>query len=140
MNTDVINRRIFKVVDKFITVMAVLSALILISYIVTGLTSGKQAVLGYRVMWVRTASMEPTIMTGDFVLTKIAEKSELEIGDIAVYRKADSFGHPTSYRIIHRIIGTTDEGDYIFKGDNNPEPDRWSVRPEQVEYKVIKVF
>ena len=140
MKVDALKRRLLQVADKIITVMAVLSTMILISYFVTGMISGRCSILGYRVMWVRTASMEPTIMTGDFVLTKVVDKSELEIGDIAVYRKADSLGHPVRYRIIHRIVGTTDDGDFIFKGDNNPEPDRWLVEPEQVEYKAIKVF
>ena len=99
MKVDALKRRLLQVADKIITVMAVLSTMILISYFVTGMISGRCSILGYRVMWVRTASMEPTIMTGDFVLTKVVDKSELEIGDIAVYRKADSFG------CLYRFLG-----------------------------------
>ncbi len=140
MKTEALKERAAKIADKAISVMAVISAVMIISYLVSGLTTGKESVFGYRILWVRSESMEPSIMTGDFVLVKAVRGMDVDIGDIAVYRKTDPSGKTTRFRIIHRIIAVTDEGDFIFKGDNNPLPDIKNVRPEQVEYKVIRVL
>ena len=120
--------------------MAFLSFIILLSCLVTGIATGKPSVFGYRVMWVKSPSMEPAIMTGDFILVKTTEDGDVNVGDIAVYRKADAYGHLSHYRIIHRILAVTDDGNYVFKGDNNPYPDQIEVPPKQVEYKAVYIF
>ncbi len=140
MKSEALRKKVLLITDRFITALAILSAIVIVSYIVTGLTTGKQSFLGYRIMWVRTPSMEPTIMTGDFVLAKAIDAQDVEAGDIVVYRKADKIGKLTHYHIIHRIIDSTEEGNFIFKGDNNEKPDSLEVHPEQVEYKAIYVF
>ena len=140
MMTEALLRKILQVSQVLITVMAFLSIVALTSCLVTFIATGKPSLFGYRVMWVRTPSMEPTIMTGDFVLVKTADESDVDVGDIAVYRKVDSGGRLSHYRIIHRITALTDDGNFIFKGDNNPYPDKMEVSPNQVEYKAVHVF
>ena len=133
-------KKILQVSETLITVMAFLSMIMFISCLATGLATGKPSCFGYRVMWVRTPSMEPAIMTGDFVLVKTADESDVAVGDIVVYRKDDSPSVLPHYRIIHRIMAVTDEGNYIFKGDNNQYPDKDVVSPSQLEYKAVHVF
>lgn len=140
MKTEAFKERVYKITDKVMRVMAVISAVMIVSYLVTGITTGKESVLGYRILWVRTGSMEPSIMAGDFVIARAVNDMDVDIGDIAVYRKKDPSGKPTRFRIIHRIIAITDEGNYIFKGDNNSLPDKDEVQPWQVEYKVVRVL
>ena len=90
--------------------------------------------LGYSVNLVMSESMEPTIMTGDVVITKQIKFEDVEVGDIVVYKHTYENGNYKA--IIHRVIGKTD--DYlIFKGDNNQEQDPWKVYPEDVRAKVI---
>lgn len=140
MKTESIKEWAVRITDRAITVMAVTSAVMIVSYLVSGISTGRESVFGYRILWVRTGSMEPSIMTGDFVLARAVSDGDVDVGDIAVYRKTDPSGKPSRIRIIHRITSITDEGDFIFKGDNNPLPDSLEVRPEQVEYKVIRVL
>ncbi len=126
--------------QRFVNVMAFFSLIALASCLVTLIATGKASFFGYRVMWVRTPSMEPTIMTGDFVLVKTVDQRDVDVGDIVVYRETDSGGRPSRYRIIHRITALTDDGYYILKGDNNPLPDKMQVSPDQVEFKAVYVF
>ncbi len=139
MISDALIRKILQISEVLITVMACFSVIIFLSGLTTGIATGKPSFLGYRVMWVRTPSMEPAIMTGDFVLVKAVDYSDVSVGDVVVYRKADSNGKLTRYRIIHRIIDTTEEGNFIFKGDNNEYPDQ-EVSPNQIEYMAIYVL
>ncbi|MBP3814469.1 MAG: signal peptidase I [Butyrivibrio sp.] len=138
-----IEKFINKILQKsqvLITVLAFLSMIIFISCLATGVATGRPSFFGYRIMWVRTPSMEPAIMTGDFVLVKTADESDVSVGDIAVYRKKDADVGLFHYRIIHRIIAKTGDGNFIFKGDNNEAPDPYEVAPDQMEYKTVYVF
>ncbi len=74
-------------------------------------------------------------MTGDFVLTKTVDAQDVQLGDIVTYRKADESGKLTHYTVIHRIV-EEQNGQYIFKGDNNDFYDA-PVNPDQITYKVI---
>ena len=130
----------FRISQTLITVMAFLSMIMFLSCMVTGLATGKPSVFGYRIMWVRTPSMEPAIMTGDFVLVKATDETDVAVGDIAVYEKRDESNSWPHYRIIHRVMDVTDEGNYIFKGDNNQFPDEKEVTPDQISYKAVYVF
>jgi len=77
-----------------------------------------------------TNSMEPTLDHGDLAIktpysTYKKIKGELRLGQIAVY----SYGN---MRIIHRYIGKTSDGRFIFKGDNNFRADP-PVSEEQIQ-------
>lgn len=81
-----------------------------------------------------TNSMEPTFDHGDVCLKTPYEeykkqKGELRIGQIAVYTYGGS-------SIIHRYIGKTPEGLFVFKGDNNFRADP-PVKEEQIEWVHI---
>jgi len=69
------------------------------------------------------SSMLPTIHDGDYLVIDTTPES-IELGDIIVYKHNNEL-------IGHRVIKITSEG-YIVKGDNNPAPDPWIVRPEDV--------
>lgn len=83
---------------------------------------------GYRLLYVPTRSMEPTINSGSFAIGKRVSPEKLNVKDIAVYKKGKT-------KMIHRIIDI--EGDsFTFKGDNNETADP-PVNSEDILYKVI---
>ena len=95
----------------------------------------KMNFFGYSVHPVMSASMEPTILTGDLVMTEKITFDEIEVGDIIVYKHTYETG---KYRaIIHRVVEKYD--DYLIcKGDNNEIADPWKIYPEDVRSIVIK--
>ncbi len=125
--------------DKVVTIVSVTALILLASYIITWATTGKPSFFGYRVVHVVSASMEPTIMTGDFVLVETTDPKEVEVGDIVTYRTLTDSGKLTNYNVIHRVVAISEDGEYIFKGDNNDSEDP-PVQAEQIGYKVIRIF
>ncbi len=84
-----------------------------------------------------TNSMDPLFDSDSNAIEIIPQSTkDLHTGDIASY---DAGKQGT---IIHRIIetGQDDKGWYaIFKGDNNPNPDPFKVRWEQIRRLVIAI-
>ena len=85
---------------------------------------------GYNILYIPTASMEPTIATGSFAIAKEIAPTELKINDIAVYRDENR-------NIVHRIIDkNTHTHIYTFKRDNKEMPDL-PVKQDNILFKVI---
>ncbi len=74
-------------------------------------------------------SMEPVLHRGDLVF--VVAPKDLRVNDVVIYQKEG-----TPFTIIHRIIEKRDDG-YIIKGDNNPVPDRGTIKPSQINGKVL---
>lgn len=104
------------------------------TYIYHGFDKSKANIFGYKLCYVGSGSMEPTIETGSIVLCKIVSEKEIELGDIYNYSYQNTYGTET---IIHRIISQNEDGTYVFKGDNNPAKDIDSVQSEQISSKYI---
>ena len=62
-----------------------------------------------------SASMDPTIKTGQIVLGRMTDIDHVDVGDIVAYR-TDS-----GKTIIHRIISKNQDNTVEFRGDNNPD-------------------
>jgi len=68
-------------------------------------------------------SMYPTIKDDDYLVIDTTPE-DLKVGDIIVYvHNGELIGH--------RIIKITKKG-YIVKGDNNPAPDPWIVKRDEI--------
>jgi len=68
---------------------------------------------------------------GDVIVLK--GKDNLEIGDIAVYMNEYS-AKISGYPIIHRVTFINEiDNSFEIKGDNNPEPDQWSIIQDDVQ-------
>ncbi|MBR9680354.1 MAG: signal peptidase I [Candidatus Altiarchaeota archaeon] len=61
----------------------------------------------------------------------IGSPSGVEVGDVVVYVNPN-----LGYAIIHRVINATTEG-YVTKGDRNPSPDPWIVKPDWLKGKAV---
>lgn len=90
--------------------------------------------LGVKTYVIISESMEPNIEIGDIVVVKAEEN--LDIGDVISYRKGQSV-------ITHRItqINKNENGEieYRTQGDNNNVEDEESIKPSNIEGKVIKI-
>ena len=107
----------------------------MVSLLVTKITTGKPNVLGYRLMFDATESMEPEIHAKSLILCKAVNADEIKVGDIVGYRLPIGKNMP-SLTIVHRVIKIEHDGSVIVKGDNNKEADK-PVSPEQIAYKVV---
>jgi signal peptidase len=68
-------------------------------------------------------SMEPTYYTGDLVITHKA--GHYQAGDIVAFKVEGGL-------VIHRIVGGNGDEGFDMQGDNNPNPDRWKPRADQI--------
>jgi signal peptidase I len=68
---------------------------------------------------------EDSIEPGDIVFYKKTSYEDIEVDDIIIFYNSDS-----KIIVVHRVIGTDDDGHYITKGDNNSAADREPVTPE----------
>ena len=114
--------------------VTIVTVLVIGSFIVTGVATGIPSVFGYRLFFIMSESMEPTIHTHQFVIGKAVYHGEPQIGDVVAYEKGD---FPLKKVVIHRIIGVTEEGLYLLKGDNN-EVEDLPAKKSQIAYKIVR--
>lgn len=85
-----------------------------------------------------TNSMDPLFDVESHLIQKlVSTPDEIQVGDILSYQA------PLGFSIVHRVIeiGNDEEGWYaIAKGDNNPAPDPWKVRFEQVRRVTVAII
>lgn len=110
--------------------------IIVLSMCITKITSGKATVFGYRPFFIMSESMEPTIMTHQFVIAIPVEPEDVVVGDIVTYDLYSNISPMIKQTIIHRIVDINDDGTFIFKGDNNKNTDK-PVDVSRIGYKVI---
>lgn len=84
---------------------------------------------GMPIVSVVSDSMLPVLHRGDLLL--VIKDNDPQIGNIDIYDSASS-----SFTIVHRIV-KIENGQYTFKGDNNPVPDRLTVSKSQIKGKVV---
>ncbi len=109
---------------------------ILLSFLLTGLFREQSTVLGIRPMWIASDSMEPLLEVGDWVIGIPVSTEEIQVGEVLAYRQDNTSAiiHPV---IIHRLVEITEEGQYLFKGDNNSYIDE-PVSSGQILYRIVR--
>lgn len=141
----------FGVIRKIFNVLGVLLILLLTAlciFLIYQRVSGQEPKLfGYRLFEVQTGSMEPTIMTGDTILTKeYKDISDIQIGDIVVFKNDQiwiNVGKPElkGNYIVHRVIFIDRaEGYIITLGDNNHGISDPQTNLSAVEAKYVTKF
>lgn len=88
----------------------------------------------YKVMVVKSGSMEPTIHTGAIVVVKPI--SDYKIGDIITFGKTSKTEVPTTHRV-YDIKVQGGQPIYITKGDANNGPDGKEITKEDVIGKTL---
>lgn len=82
--------------------------------------------------YVESGSMRPEYAIGAFVLVddKAYEDTDPKVGDVAVYKIG-------SREVMHRIKEITEDGKYVFKGDNNDSEDFTPVDKSEIVGKTV---
>jgi signal peptidase I len=85
-----------------------------------------------------SASMTPTIRTGDVVLLGHLDRPP-RVGDVIAVSVPDAartrYGYPAV--VIHRVVRIAPGGDIVTKGDARPKPDPFTVRRGAVTARVV---
>ncbi len=89
--------------------------------------------MGYKPFIVLSGSMEPAIMAGDLIVTKIVDPELVQIGEVI------SFRVESDVVVSHRVTEIQTEGGLAFltKGDANVGMDATRVLPESIEGRYI---
>lgn len=90
--------------------------------------------MGYKPFIVLSGSMEPTILTGDIVLTKITAAEDIAQNDIITFRVEQDTA------VTHRVTEVVEEDgkvSFLTKGDANVGSDAAVVTPEMLEGKYL---
>lgn len=127
------------VLDIIFTVLGVVLCVIMIpivavniTLIIKSYTSPDQVpdFFGYKPFIVMSGSMEPTIMTGDLIVSKNINADDVKAGDVISYHLGDAV-------ITHRVLEITADGNgarqFIMQGDNNNAKDEKPVTDEMIE-------
>lgn len=94
-------------------------------------------IAGYRIHYILSGSMEPTIRTDSLVIgKKVNSLSDLRVGDIVCYRAFDTRRQET-IEVIHRIISIDDNGIITTQGDHNEAADVFRLEIGNIKDKVI---
>jgi len=85
--------------------------------------------MGYKPFIVLSGSMEPTIMAGDLIITKITEPEKIAKDDIIAFRAEENAV------VTHRVtdVQTAESLRFLTKGDANTGADATAVTPENLE-------
>lgn len=84
---------------------------------------------GYSPLIVLTDSMFPDIKSGDLIIVKSVDASEVKEGDVISFFDPEASGTAV---VTHRIITVQDDGSFITKGDANNAEDSAAVPPENL--------
>lgn len=115
------------------TVLAILAIYLILNVLLPAVLSTRSPL-----MVVVSESMVPTLNVGDIII--VQGMDGYEVNDIVVYRT-----YLYQKPIVHRIIGTKDNGNFITQGDHNTFPDPGTIAPregitmEDIQGKVVYV-
>lgn len=95
------------------------------------------SIFGYRIFYISTGSMEPTIPTGSLIVVK-KEKQPYSIGDVITFYSKERaiYGYPNT----HRVIAVQVEGGepiYMTKGDANLSADEQLVNSTDIIGRMV---
>lgn len=82
---------------------------------------------------VGSASMHPSINTGDAVIGLKVKENELKLNDIVVYQGDDRL-------VVHRLVGIEEKNNKLYyhtKGDNNNTEDGIDITYDRIKGKVL---
>ncbi len=111
------------------------NVLVLLSFMITGLVGAQSTVFGVKPMWIATDSMVPTLCVGQWVIGVPVSAEEVQVGEILAYRQ-ERTASGIKPMIIHRLVEITEDGQYIFKGDNNTHIDK-PVEAGNILYRIV---
>lgn len=128
------SNKVIETIGDIVTVIILVFSVVFTALTLTSLNSesGLPNIGGYSLFSVQSESMEPVFYTGDLLVVKPYDGSELEVGDIISFRTIEDGQYiVNTHRIaeVHDIMGTTT---YSTKGDNTPGYDKTDVVASEI--------
>lgn len=128
------SNKVIETIGDVVTVVILVFSVVFTALTLTSLNSesGLPNVGGYSLFSVQSESMEPVFYTGDLLVVKPYDGSELEVGDIISFRTIEDGQYiVNTHRIaeVHDVLGTTT---YSTKGDNTPGYDKTDVVASEI--------
>ncbi len=122
------------------TVLTILCLVILVFAVILIARNARGEVtflFGKSLIWVRTASMEPGIEAGSYILVERVRTEDIEVGDIITFRSDDPAiqGQLNTHRVTEILDGGTS---FRTKGDNNPATDGYPVPADHVVARYVR--
>lgn len=134
-------KKILSIIGNTLLVIVILIAVVLTFMSFKTDERGVTNIFGYSPLNVQSESMEPTIMTGDFIITKVVDYDSLEKGDIVAFlAKEQDVTIIKTHRIIEKNV-VEGQTSFVTKGDNNTGIDEGSVYKESYigRYEDIRI-
>ena len=111
------------IITALTVIIGVLAVAIIINMVVCRIQNKPVSFFGISLGVVPTSSMEPTIMTGDLIVYRTCNYSDIKEGDIIVFIAGKSFPEfIQGQNVVHRVKEVTEKG-LVTKGDNNDGQD-----------------
>jgi len=95
-------------------------------------------VLPYKVMYVRSGSMRPTMGVGALAFYVPAPAAELGTGDVIAFSPPDAPGELVSHRV-HKVVDGPSGRAFVTKGDANTSPDAWQIPATGTGWRMVGV-
>ena len=94
------------------------------------------SIMGNKFFTVLTGSMEPTIMTGDLIISRETPPDEIKVGDVITFGSLNS-DNITTHRV-KEVINVDGKIEYVTQGDANNTQDPNSVSEDVLIGKVVR--
>lgn len=126
------------------TVLLIIVMLIVVALVVICLKTNKATMeipdfMGYKPTICISNSMEDEFEVGDIIISKIALKDNIKVGDIITYREGETI---VTHRV-ENIVYENNQIKYVTKGDSNNTIDENKIAYSQIEgvycYKIPKI-
>jgi signal peptidase len=127
------------VFSKLLTVMIVFLVVICMILFFKTITQSEISLFGYRLYYVATESMYPTITPYSIITVKEVDSETLKEGDVISFisRQPEIYGMVNTHRIYDIVRDDEGQTAFVTMGDNNPVPDSYYVYPEEIMGKVV---
>jgi len=143
------SKKIYNIVSTIVVALIFLFLVCVVGVLLVQRFSGNETtVAGYSMFEVLTDSMEPTIMTGDIILSKkVEDVNDLKVGDVITFVAPS--GRLAGYNETHRIVeiqlnddgsikGIKTAGDNKYGGDS-VKVDDWTITDmSSISAKYVK--
>ncbi|MBO4216728.1 MAG: signal peptidase I [Clostridia bacterium] len=121
----------------YIVIFAI--AALLIFVIAMRATNRTVFVFDRTTLWVITPSMDPEIPAKSYILIRKATAADVKVGDVIAFRSDDPMlaGSLNTHRVI-AVIGDNEE--FVTKGDNNANADKYTAKAANVVGIYVKTL
>ena len=125
-------KKILKIISDIVFAAFLIVFLILIYVAVKGIITGQEPeIFNYKMYYVNSGSMSPTINIGSLIIVKKKENTTIKFQDIVTFRTLNKAV------VTHRLVGVTDNGSFLTRGDANASNDPMTLNKDNIIGKVV---